>query len=87
MWPFVNELFQDDDLTRRLAEAGAAVELSSLRADFDRLTGEILDEAGLEVPDVPAAPGGGRKGQHSEHLGYLLAEMQVLAREHPGAKW
>ena len=87
MWPFVNELFQDDDLTRRLAEGGAAVELSSLRADFDRLTGEILDEAGLEVPDVPAAPGGGRKGQHSEHLGYLLAEMQVLAREHPGAKW
>ena len=87
MWPFVNELFQDDDLTRRLAEAGAAVELSSLRADFDRLTGEVLQEAGLEVPDVPAAPGGGRKGQHSEHLGYLLAEMQVLAREHPGAKW
>ena len=87
MWPFVNELFQDDDLTRRLAEAGAAVELSSLRADFDRLTGEILDEAGLEVPDVPAAPGGGRNGHHSEHLGYLLAEMQVLAREHPGAKW
>ena len=87
MWPFVNELFQDDDLTRRLAEAGAAVELSSLRADFDRLTGEVLQEAELEVPDVPAAPGGGRKGQHSEHLGYLLAEMQVLAREHPGAKW
>jgi ring-1,2-phenylacetyl-CoA epoxidase subunit PaaC len=87
MWPYVNELFQDDDLTGRLAEAGAAVVPSSLREDFDRLTGEILREAELEVPDVPPAPGGGRHGKHSEHLGYILAEMQVLAREHPGAKW
>jgi ring-1,2-phenylacetyl-CoA epoxidase subunit PaaC len=87
MWPYVNELFQDDDLTRRLAEAGAAVAPSSLREEFDRLTGEVLTEAELEVPDVPPAPGGGRHGRHSEHLGYLLAEMQVLAREHPGASW
>ncbi|BAS10610.1 1,2-phenylacetyl-CoA epoxidase, subunit C [Arthrobacter sp. Hiyo4] len=83
MWPYVAELFQDDELTTRLAEAGAAVEPSSLRADFDRLTSEVLNEAELEVPAVPAAPGGGRHGRHSEHLGYLLAEMQVLAREYP----
>lgn len=87
MWPYVEELFRDDDLTGRLAEAGIAVAPSSLKEDFDRLTGEILTEAGLEVPDVPAAPGGGRQGRHSEHLGYILAEMQVLAREHPGASW
>ncbi|WP_087873049.1 1,2-phenylacetyl-CoA epoxidase subunit PaaC [Arthrobacter globiformis] len=87
IWPYVGELFVDDDLTRRLAEAGAAVEPSSLKADFDRLTGAVLAEAELEVPDVPAAPGGGRQGRHSEHLGYILAEMQVLAREHPGASW
>jgi ring-1,2-phenylacetyl-CoA epoxidase subunit PaaC len=87
MWPYVNELFQDDDLTNRLAEAGAAVAPSTLREDFDRLTGDVLKEAELEVPDVPAAPGGGRYGKHSEHLGYILAEMQVLAREYPGAKW
>jgi len=87
MWPYVNELFQDDDLTQRLAGAGAAVAPSSMREGFDRLTAEILDEAELEVPDVPAAPGGGRYGKHSEYLGYILAEMQVLAREHPGASW
>jgi ring-1,2-phenylacetyl-CoA epoxidase subunit PaaC len=87
MWPYVAELFMDDSLTERLAEAGAAVAPSSIRDDFDRLTGEILAEAGLEMPEVPPAPGGGRQGQHSEHLGYVLAEMQVLAREHPGASW
>jgi ring-1,2-phenylacetyl-CoA epoxidase subunit PaaC len=87
MWPYVAELFQDDELTARLAESGAAVEPSSLRPDFDRLTGDILAEAELDVPDVQPAPGGGRYGRHSEHLGYILAEMQVLAREYPGASW
>jgi ring-1,2-phenylacetyl-CoA epoxidase subunit PaaC len=87
IWPYVDELFRDDELTSRLAGAGAAVEPSSLRADFDRLTGAVLAEAELEVPQVKAAPGGGRRGLHSEHLGYLLAEMQVLAREYPGATW
>ncbi|MBT2596609.1 1,2-phenylacetyl-CoA epoxidase subunit PaaC [Arthrobacter sp. ISL-72] len=87
IWPYVDELFRDDELTGRLAESGAGVEPSSLRADFDRLTGEVLAEAELEVPQVPAAGGGGRQGKHSEHLGYLLAEMQVLARQFPGASW
>ena len=84
-WPYAGELFEDDELVRSLGPA--AVLPSSLRAGFDRSVGAVLAEAGLEVPDVPAAPGGGRQGRHSEHLGYLLAEMQVLAREHPGASW
>ncbi|WP_461169417.1 1,2-phenylacetyl-CoA epoxidase subunit PaaC [Arthrobacter sp. Z1-15] len=86
-WPYVGELFEDDDAVRALAGSGAAVLPSSLRANFDAGIGAVLREADLEVPQVPAAPGGGRRGQHSEHLGYLLAEMQVLAREHPGASW
>ena len=87
VWPFVDELFRDDELTGRLSEAGAAPQPSSLREDFDRLTGEIVAEAELEVPNVQPSPGGGRRGLHSEHLGYILAEMQVLAREYPGASW
>jgi ring-1,2-phenylacetyl-CoA epoxidase subunit PaaC len=87
IWPFVDELFRDDELTGRLSEAGAAPQPSSLRADFDRLSGEVLAEAELEVPNVQPSPGGGRRGLHSEHLGYILAEMQVLAREYPGASW
>jgi ring-1,2-phenylacetyl-CoA epoxidase subunit PaaC len=87
MWPYVSEIFEDEELVLRLAQSGVAVAPSSIRDDFDGLIGEVLAEAGLEVPEVPAAPGGGRRGRHSEHLGYILAEMQVLAREHPGASW
>jgi ring-1,2-phenylacetyl-CoA epoxidase subunit PaaC len=84
-WPYVAELFDDDDLIGRLE--GTAVRPSSLSAEFDRQISEMLAEAGLEVPDVPRAAGGGRAGHHSEHLGHILAEMQVLAREYPGATW
>lgn len=94
LWPYVDELFEDDELTARIAESGAGVQPSSLREDFDRLTGEVLAEAGLsgeagglDLDRIPQSLGGGRRGKHSEHLGYLLAEMQVLAREHPGASW
>ncbi|KIA71948.1 phenylacetate-CoA oxygenase, PaaI subunit [Arthrobacter sp. MWB30] len=87
VWPYVDELFEDDELTTRLSEAGVTVQPSSLRAEFDRLTGQIMTEAELDIPGVPQAPGGGRRGKHSEFMGYILAEMQVLAREHPGASW
>lgn len=85
MWPFAGELFEDDPLTARLG--GAAVVPSSLKAEFGRTTGAILAEAELDVTGHPMATGGGRRGQHSEYLGFVLAEMQVLAREFPGAGW
>lgn len=85
MWPFAGELFEDDPLTARLG--GAAVVPSSLKEEFGRTTGAILAEAELDVSEHPMATGGGRRGQHSEYLGFVLAEMQVLAREFPGAGW
>ena len=85
MWPYVDELFHDDDLVESLGDV--AVLPSSLRADFDRRITAILDEAGLSVPEVLGAWGGDRSGQFSEQRGHILAEMQVLARRHPGATW
>lgn len=84
-WPYVGELFQDDALLDELE--GIAVRPSELRAAFDAELEALFAEAELEIPAVPAAVGGGRQGHHSEYLGYILAEMQVLAREHPGATW
>jgi ring-1,2-phenylacetyl-CoA epoxidase subunit PaaC len=84
-WPYIAEFFDDDELIERLE--GIAVRPSSLRADFDLRIAQVLAEAELEVQNVPRASGGGRAGLHSEYLGPLLAEMQVLAREHPGATW
>lgn len=87
MWPYVDELFHDDDLLRDLAERGIAVLPSTLRESFDARIKPIVEQATLTLPDVPSAWGGDRSGHYSEQRGHILAEMQVLAREHPGVTW
>jgi ring-1,2-phenylacetyl-CoA epoxidase subunit PaaC len=84
-WPYVEELFTDHPLIDDLGDAG--VRPSTLREPFDAAVHAVLAEAELDVPQVPGSVGGGRLGRHSEHLGYILAELQVLAREYPGASW
>ncbi|WP_337004783.1 MULTISPECIES: 1,2-phenylacetyl-CoA epoxidase subunit PaaC [unclassified Microbacterium] len=85
VWPYVDELFRDDELIERLGDA--AVRPSTLRGGFDRVVGTVFAEAELSVPAVAASSAGGRHGAHATPLGHLLAEMQVLARRHPGATW
>lgn len=89
-WPYVDELFQDDQLVERLAAEGVAPLPSSLRPAFDAVIDQVFAEADLARPEgrvAFVASGGGREGRHTEHLGPMLAEMQVLARAHPGASW
>lgn len=85
VWPYVDELFRDEPLIDRLD--GIAVRPSTLRTGFDDVIAEVFAEADLGVPTGFVSAGGGRHGRHFSTLGYLLAEMQVLARQHPGATW
>lgn len=85
VWPYVDELFRDDDLIERLGDMAARP--SSLRAGFDGVVETVFAEADLTVPAVAASSAGGRRGAHATPLGHILAEMQVLARRHPGASW
>ena len=85
VWPYVGELFRDEPLTERLA--GVAVPPSSLQAGFDAVIAAVFAEAELDVPQGAMSSAGGRHGSHFPALGILLAEMQVLARQHPGATW
>ncbi len=88
MWPFVGELFHTDQLAERLVVEGIAVDPRALRDDWNKSVGSVLEEAALSVPEGSwTAPGGGRRGIHTEGFGYLLAEMQHLHRSHPGARW
>lgn len=85
VWPLVDELFRDEPVIDRLE--GIAVRPSTLREPVLQRIQAILDAAGLAMPQVEPSMAGGRRGSHSTRLGYLLAEMQVLARSHPGATW
>jgi ring-1,2-phenylacetyl-CoA epoxidase subunit PaaC len=85
LWPYVGEMFEDEELHAALGDV--AVAPSSLRAAWEEEITAVLKDAELELPTVPFAMARGRRGEHSEHLGFILAEMQVLARKHPGATW
>ncbi|MGH9000899.1 MAG: 1,2-phenylacetyl-CoA epoxidase subunit PaaC [Acidimicrobiia bacterium] len=87
LWPFTHELFEADDLTGRVAGAGVGVDPAGLRSQWSHDMAGVLAEATLAAPDDGWHPGGGRRGVHTDHLGFLLAEMQHLHRCHPGASW
>ncbi|HEV2779508.1 MAG TPA: 1,2-phenylacetyl-CoA epoxidase subunit PaaC [Actinophytocola sp.] len=91
VWPLVEELFTPHDIELRLAAAGVAVDPATLRSEVDGVLDEVLSAADLDRPDVPGmAPVAGRAGRdgvHTEAMGFLLAELQHLARSLPGATW
>lgn len=91
VWPYVPELFTGHDVERALAEGGVAVDPATVRGDVDAVLDQVLAAASLHRPEVPPRPGvagrTGRDGVHTEAMGYLLAELQSVARAYPGATW
>ena len=89
IWPAVDELFRADAVTAMLP--GVAADPAMLRGEVDEVLRTVLAAAGLDRPDRPpmAAVAGkaGRDGVHTEAFGYLLAELQSVARAHPAATW
>jgi ring-1,2-phenylacetyl-CoA epoxidase subunit PaaC len=87
LWRFTGELFETDDVERELVAQGIAVDRATLREPWRREVARVLNAATLTVPDDGFMQRGGREGKHTEHLGLLLAEMQIVARSYPGAEW
>jgi ring-1,2-phenylacetyl-CoA epoxidase subunit PaaC len=87
IWPYVEELFDGTWIDGELLAGGVAVDPAVLRPNWEVHVLAVLEEGTLELPAVPQRPAGGRRGIHTEAMGYLLAEMQHLHRSHPGATW
>ncbi|MBX3694429.1 MAG: phenylacetate-CoA oxygenase subunit PaaC [Steroidobacteraceae bacterium] len=87
LWPHTVELCDPDDIDAAMFAAGIGADLATVRRGWDRRIDETLAEATLERPATPPWRWYGKRGEHGEYLGRLLAEMQVLQRSHPGASW
>jgi ring-1,2-phenylacetyl-CoA epoxidase subunit PaaC len=89
--PLAPELFELSAAERRLAAAGVAVDPADLRDEFEAVVGQVLAEAELDWPEAAGLAGvagqAGRAGVHTEAMGFLLAELQSVARAMPGATW
>lgn len=87
LWRYTGELFVADDVDKGAADSGFGPNPETLHKVWLDSVSSALAEATLAIPEDEWMAGGGKQGRHSEHLGFLLAEMQFLQRAYPGATW
>jgi ring-1,2-phenylacetyl-CoA epoxidase subunit PaaC len=87
LWIYTGELFEMDDVDAEMLQSGVGVDLETLRPQWMEHVEQTFAEATLQIPAGKWMQRGGKRGVHTEKLGYLLAEMQFLQRAYPGAQW
>ena len=87
LWGYGPEMFEMNRHEKALLESGVSVDRSAMKANWRASMTDLLVEAGLKAPEQDWSIAGGRDGVHTEHHGYLLAEMQYMQRAYPGLAW
>ena len=87
LWRYAGELFLTDDVDAAVVAAGLGPDVAAFEAKWREQVTDVVRRATLALPPERWAQRGGRLGRHTEHLGHMLADMQIVARSHPGAQW
>ncbi len=87
LWRYTDELFFTDDVEKILVDTGLIPDLSQLKEVWTTNVTAVFEQATLSIPSNNWQFEGGRKGRHSEHMGYLLAELQYMQRAYPNMEW
>jgi ring-1,2-phenylacetyl-CoA epoxidase subunit PaaC len=87
LWTFTDELFHQTEADKEMVSQNIGVDITQLKADFYNNVNEVLTAATLEIPDLKYFQKGGKHGIHSEHMGYLLADLQYMQRSYPNMNW
>ncbi len=86
-WAYTGKLFVASEADEAALAGGYGVDLAAVKVDWDAHVARIFEEANIKTPHVGWMQRGGKQGTHSEHLGYMLAEMQYMQRTYPGMEW
>lgn len=87
LWIFTEELFSNTEIDKEMVSQGIGVDLSTLRDAYFNTVNSVLNEATVSIPDVKYFQKGGKLGKHTEHMGYILTEMQYMQRTFPNMTW
>jgi ring-1,2-phenylacetyl-CoA epoxidase subunit PaaC len=87
LWTFTDELFHQTDADIAMVNENIAVDVTLLKSIYYKKVIEILETATLQTPESKYFQKGGKLGIHSEHMGYLLADMQYMQRSFPNMSW
>ena len=87
LWTYTDELFHQTDVDKTMVEQGIGVDVTKLKDTYYDQINEILAESTLQTPEMKYFQNGGKEGIHSEHMGYLLADLQYMQRTFPNMNW
>lgn len=87
LWQYTGEMFSTDSVEEAAIATGLGIDPATLKTDWDDYVDSALQEATLQRPESDWMASGGKQGRHTEHLGYVLAEMQFMQRAYPGVAW
>jgi len=87
LWKYTEELFETARYERRVANDGSGFDVSKLKEQWMGKVKEIFSEATLAIPEKTFMQTGGKEGKHTEHLGFILTELQYMQRAYPGFEW
>ncbi len=87
LWTYTDELFHQTEADKQMISEGVGVDTSKLKEQYYNEVSSLLKEATLEVPESKYFQKGGKKGIHTEHMGYILAELQYMQRTYPNLTW
>ncbi|RAR47564.1 ring-1,2-phenylacetyl-CoA epoxidase subunit PaaC [Flavobacterium lacus] len=87
LWVFTDELFHQTDAEKAMVSEGIGVDVTQLKEAFYKRVNTILEESTLQTPTIEYFQKGGKQGIHSEHMGYILTELQYMQRTYPNMTW
>ncbi len=87
LWTYTDELFHQTDADKIMVSQGIGVDVTKLKETYYNQINEILAESTLQTPDMKYFQKGGKEGIHSEHMGYLLSDLQYMQRTFPNMNW
>ena len=87
LWTYTDELFHQTKADIAMVEQGIGVDVTKLKESYYMQVGQLLEEATLEIPEAKWFQKGGKEGVHTEHLGYLLSDLQYMQRTYPNMEW
>ncbi len=87
LWTYTDELFDMTEADKAMVEEGIGVDVSKFKEKYYVEVSDLLNEANLKTPESKYFTRGGKKGIHSEHMGYILSELQYMQRTFPNMEW
>lgn len=87
LWTYTDELFHQTEADKAMVAEGVGVDVTKLKVAYYEEVNAVLEEATLSVPESKYFQKGGKQGIHTEHMGYLLADLQYMQRTYPNMEW